>query len=562
MNLILLMLQRFRLSLLLVLLLSVASAGLAVAVIAFIDDRLIRASAALGPDLLLFAGLLAGLFVIATLAQLTMTTLGHRLVYQLRRTLVKRVLDTDLERLEALGPARILASLSSDIGHITSAFISLPAAVYGLVLVAGGFAYLAWLSQPLFLATAAWLALTVAVAWMLLTRTHGRVFLAREAEDRLYQDYQAVIEGRKELALNRDRARRVYEDEFEADARENRDHEIRADVYNGLNQNWANVMILGAIGVSFFLAQGAGWADGGVASTYALTILFLRTPLTDVVTAVPSLISGEVALAKLKSLELAEYRPDFAAVPANLPESWRGLHLDGVSYRYPGADGEGGFDIGPLGLTLRRGETVFLVGGNGSGKSTLARLVTGLYRPHGGRIRLDGVAIDERRLASFRRLFATVFSDFHLFQQLLGPEGGPAGAARTRYWLEALELERKVAVADHRLTDIRLSQGQRKRLALLLALLEDRPILILDEWAADQDPAFRRVFYTELLPNLKASGKTILAVTHDEHYFHLADRLLKMDGGRLVELEVPRPAAPPVERADTGAAHPARVRLP
>jgi putative ATP-binding cassette transporter len=279
-----------------------------------------------------------------------------------------------------------------------------------------------------------------------------------------------------------------------------------------------------------------------VAATYALTILFLRTPLTAVVTAIPSLVSGGVALAKLKSLELPDYSPDFGADAARSPLAWTRLRLDAVTYHYPDRDGGSGFDLGPLHLDLRRGETVFLIGGNGSGKSTFARLLTGLYRPHAGQIRLDGIPVDETRRADFRRLFATVFSDFHLFHQLLGPGGADANERATRRWLKALSLAHKATVENGRLGDTRLSQGQRKRLALLLALLEERPILVLDEWAADQDPGFRRRFYTELLPGLKAAGKTIVAITHDEHYFHVADRVLKMDGGRLVEWDAPAKA--------------------
>ncbi|SMF97450.1 putative ATP-binding cassette transporter [Methylomagnum ishizawai] len=538
MNLIGLMFRRFRLGLLGVLLLSVASAGLTVQVMAFVNERLIQDPMDLETALPYFAGLLAAQFLVATLAQIWMTTLGHRLVYELRRTLVKRVLDTDLEHLETLGPARILASLGSDTGHLTSAFIGLPTALYGVVLNLGGFAYLAWLSPPLFQATLAWMALTVAVAWMLLRRTHARVERAREVEDRLYADYQAVIEGRKELALNRERARRLYEEDFERDAIAGRNEETRADLYNGLNENWANTMILGVIGLCFFLAQGAGWADTGVATTYALTLLFLRTPLAGLVTAVPGLIGGSVALAKLKSLEFPEYSPTFKVRGWQPPATWTRLELDSVTYRYPGNEGEDGFGVGPLHLDLRRGETVFLIGGNGSGKSTFARLLTGLYRPHGGEIRLDGVPIGETRRAGFRRLFAAVFADFHLFQRLLGPDGFEADAADARSWLETLALADKVAIDGGRLDDTRLSQGQRKRLALLLALLEERPILVLDEWAADQDPGFRRFFYTELLPRLKAAGKTVVAITHDEHYFHVADRVLKLDLGEIRETTI------------------------
>ena len=72
--------------------------------------------------------------------------------------------------------------------------------------------------------------------------------------------------------------------------------------------------------------------------------------------------------------------------------------------------------------------------------------------------------------------------------------------------------------------------------ALLLALAEQREVMLFDEWAADQDPQFRRIFYQVLLPRLKEMGKTVIAISHDDHYFSLADRLLEMRRGRLTEL--------------------------
>ena len=542
-----LLLQRFRRTIALVLALSLLSAALGVGVIAFVNQRFIGAAGDTLSALPSFAALLAALFVVTCVSQIAMTSLGHRLVYELRRTLVKRVLDTDVERLETLGLARLLASLNGDTTHVSLAFVGLPALIYSLAVSVGGFAYLAWLSPSLFLATAGWLAVTIAVGWALLRRTQHAFVHAREAEDDLYRHYQAVIEGRKELALNRDRARAVYRDEFERDARRSRDHEIRADVYSGINDSWVNAMVLGAIGVIFFLAGELGWASLATATTTALTLLFLRTPLTAMVTAVPNLIGGAVALGKIDQLALAEYRAEFPADDGPpLPAGWQTLRLDGVRYRYPEVAGEPGFDVGPLDLTVRRGELLFVVGGNGSGKSTMARLLTGLYRPHEGTIRLDDVAIDEARRDGYRRLFSTVFADFHLFTRLLGAGAEPATDTEVRRWIETLELAAKARIDDGRLLDTSLSQGQRKRLALLVAALEQRPLLLLDEWAADQDPAFRRTFYLELLPALRAAGVTVVAITHDDHYFHVADRLLKMDGGKLLDVEVPRRAPPRV----------------
>ncbi|HTU58305.1 MAG TPA: ATP-binding cassette domain-containing protein, partial [Polyangiales bacterium] len=245
---------------------------------------------------------------------------------------------------------------------------------------------------------------------------------------------------------------------------------------------------------------------------------------------------GDVALNKVEELELAAYAPEFARDVPVQERTFDQLELRAVHYSYPArdGDGDGGFAVGPLSWTLQRGEIVFVIGGNGSGKSTLARLLSGLCEPTGGELRLDGESIEPARYASLRGLFSAVFSDFHLFKHVLGAEGA-ADADAAGEWLERLGLREKVAIADGRLSDLKLSTGQRKRLALLLGVLEDRPILLLDEWAADQDPMFRRVFYLEILPQLKAAGRTIVAITHDEAYFGVADRILKLDSGRLVE---------------------------
>ncbi len=523
-----------RLPLLGIMLLSVGSALLSVAVIAYVNNRLIAGSDDLGQALLGFLGLLVLLLICATAAQLSLHGLSHRFVYRLRRSLVKRVMDTDIERLEQIGGARILASLSTDIRNITIAFVGLPEMLYGLSLTVAAFAYLAWLSPALFVTTLLWLGVTFVVGWLLVSRVHRHIQRMREAEDRLYGNYQDVIDGRKELALNRDRAHRLYQEEFDDNANAYKREIIRADMYHGLSGNWANIMVLGLIGLVFFLAGGLGWASASVAATYALTMLFLRTPMVAAVGTLPHLITAQVSLDKLEALALSPHQGDFPQL-AKLQPDWQTLTLDGLSYRYPAEEGEG-FDVGSLHLQLQRGEVLFIIGGNGSGKSTMARLLTGLYRPHSGRILLDDQPVDAAHWVAYRQLFASVFTDFHLFSRLLGPAGEEADAEETRHWLSQLHLDSKVRVAAGRLLDTRLSQGQRKRLALLLGLLEHRDILLLDEWAADQDPLFRRLFYRELLPAIKAAGKTVVAITHDDHYFDQADRILRMDRGQLHEL--------------------------
>ena len=519
-----------------VVVLSVLSALLSVAVLAFISQRLLAGGAELGMVLVQFALLLLALLATATGAQVTLHRLGHRMVYGLRRDLVRRVLATDIEQLEKVGGPPLLAALSTDTRNLTIAFVHLPELVYGAALSVAALSWLAWLSPALFAVTVVWLVATAGMGIWLVGRINFHVGKVREGDDHLYQDYQAMIDGRKELALNRARAARFYQEEFDDHARAYCDHVTRADIFNGVAGNMANVLMLALIGVLFYLASGLGWASANTASVFALTILLLRTPLIGAVAALPTLLAARVSLKKLAGLQLAEGNTDFAPKGESLA-GFKQLSLKGACYRYPDQDGVAGFEVGPLDLTVKRGELIFVQGGNGSGKSTFARLLTGLYRPLQGALSVDGQPITEDNRVAYRQLFSSVFTDFYLFNRLLQGDGAEVRVDEVDDWLKTLGMQHKVRQADGRLSDIRFSQGQRKRLALLMAVMEQRDCLLLDEWAADQDPQFRQFFYHALLPRLQAQGKTIIAITHDDHYFDRADRLLKMDAGQLIELD-------------------------
>lgn len=519
-----------------VVVLSVLSALLSVAVLAFISQRLLAGGAELGMVLMQFSLLLLALLATATGAQVTLHRLGHRMVYGLRRDLVRRVLATDIEQLEKVGGPPLLAALSTDTRNLTIAFVHLPELVYGAALSVAALSWLAWLSPALFAVTVVWLVATAGMGIWLVGRINFHVGKVREGDDHLYQDYQAMIDGRKELALNRARAARFYQEEFDDHARAYRDHVTRADIFNGVAGNMANVLMLALIGVLFYLSSGLGWASANTASVFALTILLLRTPLIGAVAALPTLLAARVSLKKLAGLQLAEGNTDFAPKGESLA-GFKQLSLKGACYRYPDQDGVAGFEVGPLDLTVKRGELIFVQGGNGSGKSTFARLLTGLYRPLQGALSVDGQPITEDNRVAYRQLFSSVFTDFYLFNRLLQGDGAEVRVDEVDDWLKTLGMQHKVRQADGRLSDIRFSQGQRKRLALLMAVMEQRDCLLLDEWAADQDPQFRQFFYHALLPRLQAQGKTIIAITHDDHYFDRADRLLKMDAGQLIELD-------------------------
>ncbi|CZU98885.1 MULTISPECIES: multidrug ABC transporter permease/ATP-binding protein [Enterobacter] len=530
MQLLLLVWRQYRWPFIAVMALSLASAALGIGLIAFINVRLIEmvdTSLAVLPE---FLGLLLLLMAVTLGSQLALTALGHHFVFRLRSEFIKRILDTQVERVEQLGSASLLAGLTSDVRAITIAFVRLPELVQGIILTFGSAAYLAWLSTKMLAVTALWIVITIWGGFLLVSRVYKHMAVLRETEDKLYNDYQTVLEGRKELTLNRERAEHIFNHLYIPDAREYRHHIIRADTFHLSAVNWSNIMMLGAIGLVFWMANSLGWADTNVAATYSLTLLFLRTPLLSAVGALPTLLSAQVAFNKLNKFDLAPFKAEFPR-PQAFP-NWQTLELRNVMFRYQ----DNAFAVGPVNLTIHRGELLFLIGGNGSGKSTLAMLLTGLYQPQSGEILLDGKALSAEKPEDYRKLFSAVFTDVWLFDHLLGPEGQQANPALVEKWLGQLQMSHKLELQDGKILNLKLSKGQKKRVALLLALAEERDIILLDEWAADQDPHFRREFYQVLLPLMKAMGKTIFAISHDDHYFIHADRLLEMRDGKLSEL--------------------------
>jgi putative ATP-binding cassette transporter len=296
---------------------------------------------------------------------------------------------------------------------------------------------------------------------------------------------------------------------------------------------------------------------GAVILMITSAILFIIGPLQMVVQAAPVFERAKTALANLADLErrlavgLAAEVPGGHSANADFTK-FQTITLNGACFTYgmsPGAaavkavvngsnssaasDGNGGFSIGPLNLTINRGETIFLVGGNGSGKTTTLKVLTGLYMPQSGVIKVDHDVVGRHNIQRFRELFSTVFTQFHLFDRLYGLEN--VDDARVNEILEELQLTGKTRFENGRFTTTELSTGQRKRLALLVCLLEGKDILVFDEWAADQDPHFRKYFYEHVLRRLKAQGITIIAATHDDRYWHLADRVIRMEYGVAVD---------------------------
>lgn len=525
---------RYSRSILVVTILAGVAAGLAnTALLALINSALASAGAAPPGFVAGFVALCVALPILRLIPEVLLLRLTQGAMLDLRLHLCRRILSAPLRLLEELRPARLLATLTDDIPSVTGAIVLLPLlCMHGAVLV-GCLIYLGWLSPPVLAGVLVFMGVGIA-SYQLPTFRAMRYFKrGREEWDSLVKHFRALTEGTKELKLHRERRDSFLADEVRPTADALRRQQFTGSAIYLATRSWGQLLFFVLIGVLLFALP--KWQSVGVKTLtgYVLVLLYMMTPLEVLLNMLPAFGRAKVAMEKVEALGLSLAQRREAGGADDGPAAargWQRLELIGVTHTYY-REGEGSaFTLGPIDLSFRPGELVFLAGGNGSGKTTLAKLLTGLYAPEGGEVRLDGRPVGEEGLEGYRNLFSAVFSDFYLFDSLLGL-GHPGLDEQARRYLSQLQLAHKVEVADGRLSTTDLSQGQRKRLALLTAYLEDRPFYVFDEWAADQDPAFKNIFYLTLLPELKARGKTALVITHDDRYYHVADRLVKLNYG-------------------------------
>ncbi|WP_223632414.1 cyclic peptide export ABC transporter [Corallococcus sp. EGB] len=456
-------------------------------------------------------------------------------LFDMRMRLSRQVVATPLRRLEEHGIANVMTVLTEDLFVISTALGVLPRFLTQIAIAAGCLVYLAWLSWQLLVGLLLLIGLSV-VGYRLLSRSAiADLQRTREHQGALYKQLRGLTEGIKELKLHQDRRAAFLTEEVEATSWLVRVLQIRIGDVFAATGSLGMLLSFAFVGALIFVMPGLGWVQPPVLVGYCIAALYLQQPLQSVMETLPILSRGDVSWTKVHQLGLAldTLGSREPAPPAATRTTFQSVELVGVTHTYYREESDGHFVVGPIHLRMHPGELIFLVGGNGSGKTTLAKLLTGLYQPEGGQILVDGQPVTQQTQESYRQLFSAVFSDFYLFERLLGLVG-EGTASQVKHYLSLLQLSRKVRIESGVLSTTELSLGQRKRLALLTAYLEDRPIYLFDEWAADQDPAFKAVFYTELLPELKRQGKTVVVISHDDRYFHVADRILRLDAGKLV----------------------------
>ncbi len=513
----------------------VLSGASGAAFIVVVNQSLVHAPHAPAVLVWAYAGLCLTTIVTRFVSQTMLFRLAQGFICQLRRKLIDGILGAPLRSVEQIGTPRLYSALSDDVAVIATALPGLPALCSSAAFVLVAIVYLAIVSPVAAIAALATTALGVIVYRLLSVYGLRSLGSAREEQDRLFEHFRATTEGIKELKLNQRRRARLAGQELDATAESYRRHSvIGLSVFEGAAGGGQAVFFL-LIGVMLFVLPGHFAITKATLVASVLVVLFAVSSLQAILVLIPPLGRATVALRTIEErlAFLASAGQEIQPGPAPNFTAWSWIDFRGVSHVYPGPAGEE-FVLGPLDLEFRRAEVLLVVGANGSGKTTLAKVLTGLYPPQAGAVWVDGTEITSQNRDAYRQLFSAVFSDFFLFDSLLGLPADDL-AAKARCYLERLQLDHKVSIDGDRFSTTALSQGQRKRLALLTSFLEDRPFYVFDEWAADQDPVFRDFFYRDLLPELKARDKAVLVITHDDRYFHLADRLIRLDYGQIRE---------------------------
>lgn len=482
------------------------------------------------------------LFVLSALVATSMevyslnltAVLSQRMIGRTRIRLVELVRRSELDELERIGPVQVYDTIARETTTISNSAEIIILSAISLIALVFAALYIALISLTAFMVVGALLAAWAYFYHVSQRSARSALVDAKAAETHFFKLMSDVLYGFKEIKLHHARGDSLEKVHLAIASRETEHSNILATRQFGKGLAVSFTVFYVLLGsVVFALPQHLG--DVRVAMKIVYVVIFMYSAAESTARSLPVLAKVDLAIQKIEELEASLVRAahDFLDAAADSPAAFKSIVLDGIVYSHRTRDGTTAFTVGPCDLTFVPGQMVFIVGSNGSGKSTLMRVLTRLYAPSAGAILWDGVLVADKNAGKYRSLFSAVFADFYLFDQLYGMEG--VDPKRVRQLLQEVGLDHKVTYQEGRFSTVALSTGQRKRLAMVVALIEDRPIYVLDELSADQDPEFRRRYYEEFLPDLRARGKTLIVVSHDDRYFHLADRVIAMEDGRFKE---------------------------
>jgi cyclic peptide transporter len=512
-------------------------------IIAVISDALANEPADMDYGMSAFFVVILALFVIGIINELLRSKLYAGVFYDLQVFMIRRVNETPLARLEKTGSSRIVATLTEDVSTAVRFFHVLPEMFVNIAIVVCGFIYMALLSWKLLLIVAGCIVFLGATIALLVKSTQKDRKEIRELTDTSIRHYQDLIRGAKELHLNRNRKRFFSKQLFSViDQTQFRTRRVLNIL--ALMETWSQLLVFAILGSVIFLIRHHMGLNTEIIVGFVITLLFLLEPIEVIISGADELVQANVAFDKIDRLNLAELHEKNDELSSSEDEKTESLttsdneviKFTDVTYQYE-TDDKNAFRLGPINISFEPGKVYLILGGNGSGKSTMLKILCGLYLPDNGEVLHGKQIVSEHENTAYKELFSVIMADFCLFNDVIDATGKLCADELIADVLDKLGLSEVVTSSEGRLSNLDLSQGQRKRLAYMQAYFEERPVIVLDEWAADQDPVFKRYFYQELVPELKASGKTVILVSHDENYFDQCDESYRLVDGQLHKID-------------------------
>ncbi len=466
--------------------------------------------------------------------QSELVKINQSLMYDIRVKLINKIMQTSFQKLEEIKKGRIYTVLNEDVtlmGSATGTFVNL---ITSIITIFGAFVYMFSIS--------AWSTFIIVITMTCLAYLYhvvgqkANVYFERARDERntFMGLVNGMVDGMKEINLHKIK-KHEYVQDMSNSAYVFKDKNTTADIkfVNAFLVGESLLLLLLGL-VSIGLSRIYPETSFFTLMSFVIVLLYLIGPINGVLSAVPQLMRLKVSWLRIQKFlkdipaDMAETKLEEHHIPSSVVHN---LKLEDITFNYAAAQqgNKRSFGIGPINFEINQGEVLFITGGNGSGKTTLAKILTGLYKPHSGLIRVNDETIMGTELGE---CFSVTFNPLYLFKKIYGISLDDKNE-EIQGLLETLQIQHKVQVKNDEFSTVNLSSGQRKRLGLLKCYLEDRPIYLFDEWAADQDPEFRYFFYRELIPQMKASGKIIIAITHDSHYFDVADKILELREGKM-----------------------------
>jgi len=505
-------------------------------------------------------------------SQILMSNVSIDATRALRLRMYRHIAKLRIRDLESIGHSKLIVRLTTDISNIIGGVRVLPVILINLVTIVGLLGFLVYLNVEVFL-------LLILTIFLAIFSYHIPMILsirffrhARHYTEILQESIRGLILGSKELKLNDSKREYFYQEKLRS-----AENEISKGSKKGwytmyLAISYGDLLSFMVIGLVVFVIRNYYAIDTAELIGIIMALLYMKGPIAELLNVLPALPLARVSLKKVHDL-FNDYPAENIQVGSQAVAPWEKIVLNDVSFTYQNkvddstlsdddtddfepsdltstSDfSDSNFSIGPIQLELNRGEITFIVGGNGSGKSTLAKILALLYQPDKGSLIFGDTVISDKNTGDYRQIISAIYLDFYLFDKILGAKT-PELTQTVKNYLKYFQLDDKLSVNDNEFSTIDLSGGQKKRLALLVSFLEDRDLYIFDEWAADQDPEFKNIFYTKILKDLKEKQKTVVVITHDDRYFKYADKLVIMENGKIRDIVVQEKQSNEVEVAE------------